>query len=58
MTRAELDDVIRALENSSCTFNNCQKLASLYICREYFQQGKKVASYSKNGQKFEDLKSI
>jgi hypothetical protein len=34
MTLFELDRMIEALENSSPTFSNCQKLASLYICRD------------------------
>lgn len=56
MTLKEIDDMIRALENSSCTFKNCQKLASLYICRNNFQQNEKIAYNRKNKQKFDDLK--
>ena len=58
MTLTELNNLITALENSSCTFGNCQKLASLYICREYLQQSKNVAFYSKNAQKFPESKTI
>jgi len=34
MNLVELDRMIEALENSSPTFSNCQKLAALYICRD------------------------
>lgn len=57
MTLQELNKMITALENSSCTFNNCAKLASLYTCREYFQQNKNVAFYSKNASKNSESKS-
>lgn len=35
MNIEEIKNTIEALENSSTTFGNCEKLASLYICREY-----------------------
>lgn len=57
MTLEELNKMITALENSSCTFNNCAKLASLYTCREYFQHSKKVALYSKNASKNNESKT-
>lgn len=36
MTLQEINTLITALEDSSCTFGNCQRLASLYVCRKYF----------------------
>lgn len=35
MNLEEINNTIEALEESSTTFGNCEKLASLYICREY-----------------------
>lgn len=37
MTLKEIDELIKALEQSSCTFSNCEKLASLHICKEHFK---------------------
>ncbi len=37
MTLHEINSLIKALEESSCTFSNCQKLAALYICRDNFR---------------------
>ena len=39
----EVEEAIRELENSSATYNNCMKLASLYIVRD---QLRKQGSYS------------
>ena len=30
----EIEEAIRELEQGSCTYNNCMKLASLYIIRD------------------------
>lgn len=57
MTLQEIDILIEALENSSCTFNNCSKLASLYTCRKYFQHSPKSLQNKDVKQKFEDIKS-
>ena len=35
MNLEEINNTIEALENSSTTFGNCEKLASLYICRQH-----------------------
>ena len=35
MNLEEINNTIEALENSSTTFGNCEKLASLYICRDH-----------------------
>lgn len=34
MNLEEINNTIEALEQSSTTFGNCEKLASLYICRD------------------------
>lgn len=34
----EIEEAIRELENSSSTYNNCMKLASLYIIRDELRQ--------------------
>ena len=34
----EVEEAIRELENSSSTYNNCMKLASLYIVRDELKQ--------------------
>lgn len=34
----EVEEAIRDLENSSATYNNCMKLASLYIVRDELKQ--------------------
>ena len=34
---ALIENTIQELENSDTTFNNCEKLASLYIVREHLQ---------------------
>lgn len=39
----EVEEAIRELESSSATYNNCMKLASLYIVRD---QLRKQGSYS------------
>ena len=41
MNIEEIQNTIEALEESSTTFGNCEKLASLYICREYLTKDKK-----------------
>lgn len=41
MTIQEINKIIKALENSSCTFSNFQKLATLYVCRDHFPQENK-----------------
>ena len=41
MTLKGINQMIEALEQSSCTFSNCEKLASLYICRKYFKEDSK-----------------
>lgn len=39
----EVEDTIRDLENGSATYNNCMKLASLYIIRD--EMKKKEGQY-------------
>ena len=39
-----IEDTIRNLENGSATYNNCMKLASLYIIRDELM--KKEGQYS------------
>lgn len=34
MNLHEIEEAIRQLEQGSCTYNNCMKLASLYIIRD------------------------
>ena len=34
MNLHEIEEAIRELEQGSCTYSNCQKLASLYIIRD------------------------
>lgn len=34
----EVEEAIRDLENSSATYNNCMKLASLYVVRDELRQ--------------------
>ncbi len=34
----EVEEAIRELEGSSATYNNCMKLASLYIIRDHMMQ--------------------
>ena len=58
MTLIEIDELIKALENSSLTFNNCQKLASLYICRDHFMKENKNALNKDSGQKYKDFKIV
>lgn len=38
MNLEEINNTIEALEQSSTTFGNCEKLASLYICKEYLNR--------------------
>ena len=38
MDLTEITDTIESLENSATTFDNCSKLASLYIVREQLQR--------------------
>lgn len=44
MNLEEIKNTIEALEESSTTFGNCEKLASLYICREYLTKKSEPAS--------------
>ena len=40
----EINEEIKRLENSDCTsYSLCQKLASLYIVREYLPKGEQKA---------------
>lgn len=55
MTLNEINTLIKALENSSCTFSNCRKLADLYICRDHIQQNSKTLHNKEKGQKFDDF---
>ena len=41
----EVEDAIRELEASSSTYNNCMKLASLYIVRDELKQKQGMSSY-------------
>ncbi len=43
----EVEQAIRQLENSSATYNNCMKLASLYVVRDELK--KKQGQYSSYG---------
>ena len=38
MNLHEIQEAIRELEQGSCTYNNCMKLASLYIIRDEMQK--------------------
>ena len=44
----EVEDAIRQLENGSATYNNCMKLASLYIVRDELKQREGYGSYNYN----------
>ena len=39
MNIQEIEESIRELEDGDTTFNNCQKLASLYIVKENYKSG-------------------
>lgn len=41
----EVEEAIRDLENGSATFNNCMKLASLYIVRDELRQKDYPSNY-------------
>ena len=45
MNLHEIEEAIRDLEQGSCTYNNCMKLASLYIIRD--QLMKKPTEYTR-----------
>lgn len=38
MNLHEIEEAIRQLEQGSCTYNNCMKLASLYIVRDELEK--------------------
>ena len=47
MNLHEIEEAIRELEQGSCTYSNCQKLASLYIIREEMKkQGRGMYTYA------------
>lgn len=45
MNLHEIEEAIRELEQGSCTYNNCMKLASLYIVRDELKK-KGYSSYN------------
>lgn len=45
MNLHEIEEAIRELEQGSCTYNNCMKLASLYIIRDEMKK-KGYTSYN------------
>ena len=46
MNLHEIEEAIRELEQGSCTYSNCQKLASLYIIRnEMRKSGQSMYNY-------------
>lgn len=42
----EVEEAIRELENGSATYNNCMKLASLYIVRDQLKQKGMYSQYN------------
>jgi len=42
----EVEAAIRDLENGSATYNNCMKLASLYIVRDELRKKESMYNYS------------
>lgn len=42
----EIEEAIRELENGSATYNNCMKLASLYIVRDQLKQKGMYSQYN------------
>ena len=44
----EVEEAIRELESSSATYNNCMKLASLYIIRDEFRDKEGHGYYGYN----------
>lgn len=42
----EVEEAIRELQTSSSTYNNCMKLASLYIVRDELRQKEGYAQYN------------
>ncbi len=44
----EVEEAIRDLESGSATYNNCMKLASLYIVRDELKQKEGYSNYNYN----------
>ena len=50
MNLHEIEEAIRELEQGSCTYGNCAKLASLYIIRdEMTKNGQGMYTYARGG---------
>lgn len=50
MNLHEIEEAIRELEQGSCTYGNCAKLASLYIIREEMRKsGQGMYTYARGG---------
>lgn len=50
MNLHEIEEAIRELEQGSCTYGNCEKLASLYIIRnEMRKSGQGMYTYARGG---------
>ena len=49
MNLHEIEEAIRELEQGSCTYSNCQKLASLYIIRDQMRKnGQGMYTYGRS----------
>ena len=48
----EVEEAIKELESSSATYNNCEKLASLYIVREELRKKEGQFEYSYGGRPY------
>lgn len=44
----EVEDTIHSLENGAATYNNCMKLASLYIVRDELRKREGFSQYARN----------
>lgn len=55
MNLEEINNTIEALENSSTTFGNCEKLASLYICREHLTKAPPPETNIQVEQEYSDI---
>jgi len=48
----EVEDTIRDLENGAATYNNCMKLASLYIIRDELRKKESQYGYYNYGRSY------
>lgn len=53
----EINNTIEELENSNTTFENCLKLASLYIVKEHHKNADLTANFNKSAvvQEYDDI---